>query len=198
MPKITPWRKSIHSRGMCCQRAPGLAQGCSRRSASLSWPARGLRGWAVVRGKGFSCGWKGCWVSRGDVQSSGASGPSTAEGLEGRDPHTTGLGARHPAQAPAQPRLHLSLKHLSCPWFLRVGDGCRATPSGIFDGCPAGLGVPGHRAATATALQPGSTWVVCSSCVSWHGLQAPGPCFFCTSRRTRNSVKKQEPQELGL
>lgn len=65
--------------------------------------------------EGFSCSWKGCWVSMEDAQPLGALDPSSARGLEGRGPQTAGLGARHPAQALAQAWLHLSLKHLCCP-----------------------------------------------------------------------------------
>lgn len=34
------------------------------------------------------------------------------------------------------------------------------------------------------------------SSVPWQGLQAPGPCFFCTSRRVRNSLKTQKLLEI--
>lgn len=77
------------------------------------------------RGKeGFPCSSKGCCVSRGDEQPSGALGASAAGVLEAKDPHATSVGAQYSAQAPEEPWLHLSLNHLSCPWFLRVGDRC--------------------------------------------------------------------------
>jgi len=138
----------------------GSARGCSRGSAG---PGRGLLGWAVVRGTRAFLWLEGLLGEQGGCTALGEGhrGPSTARGLEGRDPRAAGLGARRPAQAPAQPRLHFPLKHLSCPWFPRVGDRHRVTLSGIFDGCPAGLGVPGHGAATATAPQPRAAWVVC-------------------------------------
>lgn len=60
----------------------------------LAWSAQKTAGVGCGEDKeGFSCGWKSCWVSKGDVLPSVALGSSTAGRLEGRDPCTAGLGA---------------------------------------------------------------------------------------------------------
>lgn len=82
-------------------------------SASLrlpAWPGLlgGLSGWAMTKGKRFSCDWKGCWVSSGDAQSSGTLRPSTAGRLEGKDLTLQGwvlntLPKPHPSPPPPFP-----------------------------------------------------------------------------------------------
>lgn len=48
----------------------------------ICWPdlPKRVLEWAVVRAEGFSCGWQGCWVSKGDVLPSVALGSSMAGG----------------------------------------------------------------------------------------------------------------------
>lgn len=71
------------------------------------------------------------------------------------------------------------------------------TTCGISDGCLAGLDTPGTQQPQPLLCSLGPLGcVLCPSSAPWRELQAPGPCFFCMSRRMRNSLKTQKPQEV--